>query len=115
MDGFSNNASQRDEPAKAFAAMLAPVRSAFLASLPDHIAAFEEFCELECDEDRLELAGGLARRAHRIFGVAETLSFPKLGRSALDLEIKLGARTEIGALDGLVTNFVSEMRQALHA
>ena len=98
-----------------FAQMLAPVRAAFIASLPEHIEAFENYCNLEARAERLEVADALTRRAHRIFGVAETLSFPALGRTALKLEVEMSNDDTGSDLSHLAGQLVSEMYRALHS
>ncbi|WP_168222997.1 Hpt domain-containing protein [Oceanicola sp. D3] len=86
-----------------------------MSSLPEHIEAFENYCALEAQAARLEVADGLARRAHRIFGVAETLSFPKLGQTALKLEVEISNDSTGTDLSHLAGELVSEMYQALNS
>ncbi|MBS8225933.1 Hpt domain-containing protein [Vannielia litorea] len=107
--------SPEESAAHDFTQMLAPVRAAFIASLPEHIEAFENYCNLEARAARLEVADTLTRRAHRIFGVAETLSFPKLGRTALKLEVEMSNDDTGTDLSQLAGELVSEMYHALNS
>ncbi|MCO6384634.1 MAG: Hpt domain-containing protein [Vannielia sp.] len=109
MNSAFNRSSMPVDAANSFAAMLAPVRVAFLKSLPEHICFFEEYRDAEAGAKRDDMEQQLARRAHRIVGVAQTLSYGRLGRLASRLEYALTDGNAEADVPPLVTEVIEEM------
>lgn len=110
MHDRSSSFSQSD----VFANMLYPVKVAFLKTLPAHVAAFEGFLNLSDSEDPEAALSDLAARAHKITGVAETLSFRELGRLAAHFETQMLMDYQPETVKASVTQLVFEMKLALN-
>lgn len=99
--------------ADSLAAMLRPVRIAFLETLADHIVAFDEIAGLPLELWSDEGIEDIARRAHKIAGVAGTLGYTQLGYLAASLEEDLRQRKHMGRLAEMLERTIHEMRAAL--
>lgn len=110
--GFGGAASPG---ADAFAAMLAPVKDAFLVSLHDHIVAFEAFPEVSEAPQADAAKQDLAHRAHKIAGVAATLNYRRLGQLAANLEAELSADSNSGEVRETIGQLTCEIKAALQA
>ncbi|SIN84028.1 Hpt domain-containing protein [Vannielia litorea] len=99
--------------ADALAAMLQPVRVAFLQSLEEHLPVFEEIAGIPPSLWDDAAIADIAHRAHKITGVAATLGYTQLGRLATRLEDDLRQRRHEGDLSEAVERMTREMRAVL--
>ena len=114
VDCMTSGKSRLDDGTAFFCpSILYPVRDAFLDTLVDHVRAFDSI--EAADLHSVPALEDLARRAHRIHGVAGMLGFVKLGKIAQALDHELCHEEYRQNLAFLINRLLTEMRLILRA